>query len=53
MVMALDLRLLIFLAAIIQFAAIDLPVVSPDWFLDQARSQIAASQLAEQMSAMK
>jgi hypothetical protein len=53
MTMIFNLRVLIVLAAITQFATLNFPPISPDWFQNQAKSQIAASQLAEHMSAMK
>jgi hypothetical protein len=45
--MIFNLRVLIVLAAITQFATLNFPPISPDWFQNQAKSQIAASQLAE------
>jgi hypothetical protein len=53
MTMIFSLRVLIVLAAITQFATLNFPPISPDWFQNQAKSQIAASQLAEHMSAMR
>ncbi len=51
--MAIDLRFLIGLLAMVMFASLSVPTVQADWYYSDAKSHIAASLLAENMSAMK
>jgi hypothetical protein len=51
--MAINLRFLIVLLAVATLASLSLPPVKADWFHDDAKSRIAASLLAENMSALK
>lgn len=51
--MAINLRFLIVLLAITTLTSFGIPTVNADWFHDVAKSRVAASLLAENMSAMK
>ena len=51
--MAINLRFLIVLLTIVTVTTLSLPPVKADWFHDVAKSRIAASLLAENMSALK
>ena len=51
--MAINLRFLIMLLTIATSAFWSFPPVKADWFHDAAKSRIAASLLAENMSALK
>ena len=51
--MAINLRFLIGLLAIATLASWSFPPIKTDWFHDDAKSRIAASLLAENMSALK
>lgn len=51
--MAINLRFLIALLTISTIATLSVPPIKADWFHNDAKSRIAASLLAENMSAMK
>ena len=51
--MTMNLRFLIGLLAMIMLVSLSVPTVQADWYYSDAKSQIAASLLAENMSAMK
>ena len=51
--MAINLRFLIVLLTIVSVTTLSFPPVKADWFHDNAKSRIAASLLAENMSDMK
>ena len=51
--MAINLRFFIVLLAIVKLTTLIALPVQADWFHDDAKSRIAASLLAENMSAMK
>ena len=51
--MAINLRFLIVLLMTVTVTTLSLPPVKADWFHDVAKSRIAASLLAENMSALK
>lgn len=51
--MAINLRFLIALLTVFTAATLNVPPIKADWFHNDAKSQIAASLLAENMSAMK
>ena len=48
-----SLRCLIVLLAVILVTTLSVPPVTADWFYNDAKSQMAASLLAENMSALK
>ena len=51
--MAINLRFLIVLLTIATVTTLSLPPVKADWYHDNAKSRVAASLLAENMSALK
>lgn len=51
--MTMNLRFLIGLLAMIMLVSLSVPTVQADWYYSDAKSHIAASLLAEHMSAMK
>jgi hypothetical protein len=51
--MAINFRFLIVLLTVVTVTILSLPPVKADWFYDDAKSRIAASLLAENMTALK